>query len=759
MLDRLGELSFENDDDRSKSNSKPTETPKKTPVEMNVSLKSSSDDFVAVTDHAHPSFSQSIELPPTSSLTQKVNASQKDDVSVTDTNNNHSISLQENSKELPVAQVLSAKIQTIPARVGKPVSENSGTNQNIEKANKIDKNNSVTSKNLEKPFFSLFSSDDTEDEQVRVKIHSVNDTQKSREENSAVSFEIPGPPANSVDETEIEDYAVNNDKSKNKHLQTDAKVSKPKFDKSPLAVAPVAPLIPSSVSEFSDSESDDVSISDIQKRKRIARGQEAAKDLNPKSASKTIQTSNTTKNVQSIETSSPAPKQNIDRKVLTKENVTVSKNLEVAAIKRNHTASTPEIPSKIAKLNEASGIEVIESGFDSKSNHRILASLQSLPFSIDSDSVRISPKIDTEPSYSFLPTTVSDDEMSDNSLSPIETEKFANKVESLMSPSNIDNILSDMAMLGSMEHLSPLRDTNPNFSVLPDFDDDNRVSISPSADLCTAISFSASAIDVRPKDKLATFSSSEEEPPVSSESTHMKETLQLPPLSDAPRRFSCEAPMLARTVPTVKRVCKARSLDPAAVKSSDSLQNSFQVGDKSSATSFISVQSDTNTSKIRPSSVKIVTPAYSGPFKVVGSPVTSPTEKLAKTAPASSEKASTSQNQRAEAPLPQDPLGSHDISLNVEQPSTSVSEEANPIQVDIASTRKQAKSPLPCSGEQIFKKVASESDRLVDSSHKPVDSPLTDILQEIHSYAVVVYPEKTYATLSQPTVSKFYLKL
>ena len=447
------------------------------------------------------------------------------------------------------------------------------------------------------------------------------------------------------------------------------------------------------------------------------------------------------------------------------------------------TSSKADMPGHKAKLDKdemevrvEGGHDVAESSKQKKQSHPVLASLQSLPFSVGSDDfASSSPKAGVDSSYSFLPissaaTQLSDDESSDDGdliqpvnddviiqpdsndviLQPDVGDPMIQPHDDFMSPSKLNTMLEDMTMVLSMECISPLgnADMNSTFaSIELNVEDDNRLSISPSAGLCTAISFPGNTAINKPK-----MLSPIEEKSISSPSLNSKEfeaSLKKPPLSvgDAPRRFSCEIPVLARSVPTVKRICKAQSLDPAALTSI--YETTAPYLESVTATPTLNVQSET-TSKIRPTNIKIATGSYTGPFKVVG-PTSPPAT--------SSDDASTI-------------CAIDNAGPNVKSPGKMMT---NAVQQPTDKIKEATEEPIP--PQPVALQVASREAMFHTTQQpEPIEEPslpsasfnikkpplsrtcLSEMIQSIHSCATVVYPEKTFSPIP-PTLVRCRLIL
>ena len=741
MLNQLDELSFESSSEKQPTQ-KPVKTSEQTNTALDDSLLSSSDDFLPVPDATDPLTIQQKQQPEIPISSENCNV-QKEEVSsaapsnTATENNSRASPPQKISEELASTNSLSTEDKIMTESVSNVGENDTRSPENTEISTTTESVKKVAD-NLNRPFMSMFSSDDNEDEQVRVNIRSVADGQLS-DVKASVSCDGTETPADLLSKNTSKNLSCKNQKK-------EKSVSKPGSEEVSILASPStkkASPQQSSVSEFSsDSESDSLPLEELQKSQRQARDSKIPAKPDPKKVTNDYKSSseassndhfpsNTSSTIQLVESQPCTSKHHKVSATTTKKKKTNLKipeiKIDAVATKRKQVENTPEIASKLLKPNEQSKRDTAKSVFDSpehpKSMHRVLASLQSLPFSVDSNSAAVSPQIGAEPSYSFLPTDILSDQMSDDNLSADEPETPADPIESMMSPSRLDIILSDMAMLESMEPLSPLQSSKSEISALSDFEDENRMSISPSADLCTAISFSSSVTEMKFQEdstkvkETAILSSSivVGKPAPLPISPDCANTQKLLPPVDTPRRFSCEAPVLARTIPTVKRVCKAQSLDPSALSTLPCAEplKSGQAPVSSSATPLVSDQSESTSSKILPSSVKIVTPTYSGPFKIVGSPVVTPTEKQVNVFPSPESVSQTS--------------NFTDLPTNV---------NATPMQ--IAATEPQEITDLFAN----------------TTNPQPIEYPgLSKILEEIQSYAVVVYPAKTYAILHQSTVT------
>nr|CAB3262300.1 uncharacterized protein LOC100179393 [Phallusia mammillata] len=240
--------------------------------------------------------------------------------------------------------------------------------------------------------------------------------------------------------------------------------------------------------------------------------------------------------------------------------------------------------------------------------HPTLRSMQSLPFKVGSESpLTVSPK---PTDFNFLPVVdnqgMDSGSESDESISVLDSSLTANQIDQILT--DITGITKIMAM-----PLSPLQDDTPSSSMITapshvsspiqvsdvdeDMEDDNRPSISPSANLCTAISFNKehkallnkSPVLVTPKKK-------------KSISQHIAS------LRDTPRRFSCEAPIRALPVPTVKPVAKTKSCDPSLLMGTEKDSVSLVVKENEPSTSSVQEAKD---------NTQTLSHVSSGPFKVV----------------------------------------------------------------------------------------------------------------------------------------------
>lgn len=160
-------------------------------------------------------------------------------------------------------------------------------------------------------------------------------------------------------------------------------------------------------------------------------------------------------------------------------------------------------------------------------------------------------------------------------------------------PAQLDEIISEMSfattlMLSPIDERRGVKSTETDLpstdnrastddvvadDALPEDDNDEedgrRMSISPSADLCTALSFPGTPEKGKATGVKKSFLAKHvaQSSPEQTQSGVNDRNPCVSKVKDAPRRFSCEAPLLARPVPSVRPVTKTKSFDPALLGS------------------------------------------------------------------------------------------------------------------------------------------------------------------------------------------------
>lgn len=223
-----------------------------------------------------------------------------------------------------------------------------------------------------------------------------------------------------------------------------------------------------------------------------------------------------------------------------------SENHHFAIIKSTGESKKESIKAKSLQKQK---IEKQDTRQITKKMHPVLASMHSLPFRVGSESpVTISPK-----PGDFLP--VLQDELKDTySDSDESIPAFDMQLQAFFTDMVTFSPLQEEAPSSSMQEYIG-KDEIPEDEASPDADD-SRTSISPSANLCTAISFGK-----QQKAKLKKLITPKKQKSLPQQ--------MISNIRDTPRRFSCEAPSLALSVPPVKPVTKTKSCDPSLLASSD----------------------------------------------------------------------------------------------------------------------------------------------------------------------------------------------
>ena len=611
----------------------------------------------------------------------------------------------------------------------------------------------ATSPVLKRNRSSMFSSDDDTDEPVKVNICSANDPGEissfcSTPRRRRTRSDSRSGKSLSNNDKILRKKQIEKSKAKPKKVSKKSEENEPSVNIDALPISPAVAAAPSmkisSLSEFStDSDSSDsVPLSVLVKRSKskLPRDREklvsascqrnkvcsstAIDELNMQlpAATASILTSSVTK-TQKIQCSTD---------VLMKDsNTTFVTTTAISSSSKRKKIDSPPVDKKIAKL-DGPDKDQDENPISDKDNRRppTLKSFQSMPFSVEQET---QPSNLDSPSHAFLPASGSNLNLFESSD---DDQKSIDSIPDLMSPSKLQGILHDMTALMDMSLLSPLRsddrpDSSSDSDLAFDPDVDDRGSISPSADLCTAISFPSVESELQSS---GNKTSSQPKTSGSEAKQNGDKTPRSPVLKDAPRRFSCEAPVLARTVPTVKRVCKAQSLDPAVFSSIDETPSKI----KETSLSDAALMEVSPTSKILPSNLKIITGTYSGPFKVVssGSP-------HADTAPNPDVLIRTESKSSAETdPIP--------ISVPVSEPTESRTKECHVILESF---------PLV---EGHIAQTRSDSEAAASSSlHRPTEdrisnlkkSSIKSLLEEIQSHAFLMHPNKTYTVMTTSLVS------
>ncbi|CAK8681282.1 unnamed protein product [Clavelina lepadiformis] len=281
--------------------------------------------------------------------------------------------------------------------------------------------------------------------------------------------------------------------------------------------------------------------------------------------------------------------------------------------KRNRSSSLEQetVPSKQGKREDkkqlfveekSNQISNVAASKKPKFTHPVLASMMSLPFTVGQESP--DPTVDPNMDFSFLPDLHSDSKESD------DVNEVINLGETFLSKSSspdLDEILLEMRIdiplspfdsktnstvskppSSSDDSSSPLEGDNPEMNA----EDDSRIFISPSSILCTALSFSSkeaakSTPSTSKVENQAKTKRKEKEIPkkrkitgTKSDTTSLfsqgKKGSKVSRLRDAPRRFSCEAPTLARPVPSIKPIVKTQSFDPTLSNPSEAASSSLE---------------------------------------------------------------------------------------------------------------------------------------------------------------------------------------
>ena len=617
----------------------------------------------------------------------------------------------------------------------------------------------ATSPVLKRNRSSMFSSDDDTDEPVKVNICSANDPSEIRSFCSTPrrrrtrSDSRSGKSLSNNDKI-LRKKQIEKSKAKPKKVSKKSEENEPSVNIDALPISPAVVAAPSikisSFFEFStDSDSSDsVPLSVLVKRSKskLPRDREKPASASCQRNKVCSSTAIDELNMQlpaataSILTSSvtETQKTQCSTDVLMEDSNTtfVTTTAISSSSKRKKIDSSP-VDKKIVKL-DGPDKDQDENPISDKDNRRppTLKSFQSMPFSVEQET---QPSNLDSPSHAFLPASGSNlnlFESSDNDQRSIDP------IPDLISPSKLQGIFHDMTALMDMSLLSPLRsDDRPDSSSDSDLafnpDVDDRGWISPSADLCTAISFPSVESKLQSSgNKKSSPKGSKSQPKTSGSEAKQNDdkTPRSPVLKDAPRRFSCEAPVLARTVPTVKRVCKAQSLDPAVFSSIDETPSKI----KETSLSDAALMEVSPTSKILPSNLKIITGTYSGPFKVVssGSP-------HADTAPNPDVLIRTESKSSAETdPIP--------VSVSVSEPTESRTKECHVIlesfplvEGHIAQTRSDSEA---ASASSLHRPTEDRISNLKKSSMK-------SLLEEIQSHAFLMHPNKTYTVMTTSLVS------
>nr|XP_026691151.1 uncharacterized protein LOC100179393 [Ciona intestinalis] len=251
--------------------------------------------------------------------------------------------------------------------------------------------------------------------------------------------------------------------------------------------------------------------------------------------------------------------------------------------------------------------------------HPALISRESLPFTVGSNSpLPHIPPTPASPDFSFAPFVPDVEDVMEEGLD--QEEVF---------PSDMSEDAKLQIILKEMEfplpvQLSPLS-LNKRMSMEKDeFDfpallddvemtkdedldveEESRISISPSADLCTALNFGSQSTQKASKQKKASKKSKIKQETKVTGTVNMNPvvSLQRVDLRDTPRRFSCEAPVRARAVPTIKPVVKNPPSDPSIISNQPAVgaqtvswrpDSSFKAFNPKDTTSLVSKEKTTS---------------------------------------------------------------------------------------------------------------------------------------------------------------------